>query len=32
LFSKGFQTKWLDAVSEDLAKLLKPGRVLKAVK
>jgi rhodanese-related sulfurtransferase len=32
LFSKGFQTKWLDAVSEDLAKLLKPGRVFKAVK
>lgn len=32
LFSKGFQTKWLEAGNEELSKLLKPGRILKAVK
>jgi rhodanese-related sulfurtransferase len=32
LFSKGFQAKWLDADNETLAKLLKPGRIFKAVK
>jgi len=32
LFSKGFQTRWLDADNENLAKLLKPGRIFKAVK
>ena len=32
LFSKGFNVKWLDASNEDLAKLLKPGRIYKASK
>ncbi len=32
LFSKGYQTKWLEASNEDLAKLLKPGKIYKAVK
>ncbi len=32
LFSKGFDVRWLDASNEDLAKLLKPGRILKASK
>ncbi len=30
LLSKGFNVKWLDASNEDLAKLLKPGRIFKA--
>ncbi|OQX78248.1 MAG: hypothetical protein B6D64_07120 [Bacteroidetes bacterium 4484_276] len=32
LFSKGFNVKWLEASNEDLAKLLKPGRIFKAGK
>jgi rhodanese-related sulfurtransferase len=32
LFSKDYQTKWLEASSEDLVKLLKPGRIYKASK
>ncbi len=32
LFSKGFNVRWLQASNEDLAKLLKPGRILKARK
>ena len=32
LFSKGFNVKWLEASNEDLAKLLKPGRIYKASK
>ncbi|RLD54952.1 MAG: rhodanese-like domain-containing protein [Bacteroidetes bacterium] len=32
LFSKGFNVKLLDASNEDLAKLLKPGRIYKASK
>ena len=32
LFSKDYQTKWLEASNEDLAKLLKPGRIYKAAK
>jgi rhodanese-related sulfurtransferase len=32
LFSKGFQTKWLAASNEDLANLLKPERIYKAIK
>ncbi len=32
LFSKEFNVKWLDASNEDLAKLLKPGRIYKAGK
>ncbi len=32
LFSKGYNTKWLDASSEDLAKMLKPGKIFKAGK
>lgn len=32
LFSKGFQTKWLEATNEELANLLKPGRIYKASK
>jgi rhodanese-related sulfurtransferase len=32
LFSKGYNAKWLEASNEDLAKMLKPGRVFKAAK
>ena len=32
LFSKGYNTKWLAASNEDLAKLLKPGKIFKAQK
>lgn len=32
LFSKGYNAKWLEASNGDLANMLKPGRVLKAVK
>ena len=32
LFSKGYNAKWLEASNEDLAKMLKPGRVFKAGK
>jgi len=32
LLSKGYNVKWLEASNEDLAKMLKPGRVFKAVK
>jgi len=32
LFSKGFNVKWLEASNEDLAKLLKPRKILKANK
>ena len=32
LFSKAYNAKWLDASNEDLAKMLKPGKVLKASK
>lgn len=32
LLSKGFQTKWLEATNEDLANLMKPGRIYKASK
>jgi len=32
LFSKGFNVKWLEASNEDLAKLLKPGKIYKASK
>ncbi|RLD85801.1 MAG: rhodanese-like domain-containing protein [Bacteroidetes bacterium] len=32
LFSKGYNAKWLDASSEDLAKMLKPGKIFKAGK
>jgi len=32
LFSEGFNVKWLEASNEDLAKLLKPGRIYKASK
>lgn len=32
LFSKGYQSKWLEADNETLAKMLKPGRIFKAVK
>lgn len=32
LISKGFQTKWLEATNEELANLLKPGRIYKASK
>jgi len=32
LFSKGFDIRLLDASNEDLAKLLKPGRIFKANK
>ncbi len=32
LFSKGFNVKWLEASNEDLAKLLKPGKIFKASK
>jgi len=32
LFSKGFNVKWLEASNEDLAKLLKPGRIFNACK
>ncbi len=32
LFSKRFNVKWLEASNEDLAKLLKPGRIFKASK
>ncbi len=31
LLSKGYQTKWLEASNEDLAKLLKPGKIFKAL-
>ena len=31
LFSKGYNTKWLAASNEDLAALLKPGKVFKAL-
>jgi len=32
LFSKRYNAKWLEASNEDLAKMLKPGRVFKAAK
>ena len=32
LFSKGYNVKWLEASNEDFAKLLKPGKILKASK
>jgi len=32
LFSKGYNTKWLEASNEDLAKMLKPGKIFKASK
>ena len=32
LLSKGYNAKWLAASNEDLAKMLKPGKVFKAVK
>jgi len=32
LFSKGYNAKWLDASNEDLAKMLKPGKIFKAGK
>jgi len=31
LFSKGYNTKWLAASNEDLAVLLKPGKIFKAL-
>ncbi len=32
LFSKGYNARWLDASNEDLAKMLKPGKIFKACK
>lgn len=32
LFSKGYNVKYLDASNEDLAKMLKPGRIYKTCK
>ena len=32
LFSKAYNVKWLEASNEDLAKMLKPGRIYKASK
>ncbi len=32
LFSKGYDVRWLAASNEDLAALLKPGRILKATR
>jgi len=32
LFSKAYNVKWLEASNEDLAKMLKPGRIYKANK
>lgn len=32
LFSNGYQTKWLEASNEDLAKILKPGTISKVSK
>ncbi len=32
LFDKGYNARWLSASNEDLATVLKPGRVLKAIK
>jgi rhodanese-related sulfurtransferase len=32
LFSKGYSVKWLAASNEDLAQLLKPGKIWKAIK
>ena len=32
LLSKGFNIKWIAASNEDLAKLLKPGKIFKALK
>ena len=32
LFSKGYNVKWLSASNEDLAEILKPGKILNASK
>ena len=31
LFSKGYDAKWLAATNEDLAKVLKPGKIYKSI-